>query len=120
MHDTGNSWGIIWSIRLKLSGTQSLLESHLLIHKFENCVGLVAVGYDGLVAKDTNRSVDNQAWVNQFGRVKSLCTDTCAVFYKHAIAAVFASSHNEISGYRILSVFRLTDDNASARVCILL
>ena len=116
MNNARNTRCIVRSVVLKFTGTKRLLKGHLLIHKVIDCVGLVAVGYDSLVAENTNGRIYNKVRVNHFGFIKGLCSYALAVLDKYSVTAVFASSHNEISDNGFLSVGRFSQHDTSAMV----
>ena len=104
MQDTGNTGCIVGAVRLELSAAQGLLKGQLFVHSLVDSICLVTVGHDGLVSQDTHRCIDDQTGIFQFGRIKSLGTDSLSFCYEHTIAAVGASSHDEISGHGIFTV----------------
>ena len=118
MHDTGNSRCIVGAVRLEFSAAQGLLKGQLFVHSLVDSICLVTVGHDGLVTKDTYRCVDDQTGIFQFGRIESLGTDSLSFCHEHTIAAVGASSHDEISGHGIFTVSRTSDHDTSAGISI--
>ena len=116
MQDSGNTRGVVRTVRLKFPAAQALLEGHLLVHALIDRVCLVAVCNDRLVAQHANRCIDDQARILQLGRVKRLCADALALLYEHAVAGIAASAHNKIRCYRLFSVRGFADDDTSSRI----
>ena len=119
MHDAGNTGCIVGAVGLELSAAQGLLEGHLLIHAFIDGICLVAVGHDGLVAKDSDGGVDDQAGVFHFGRIKCFGTDAFTLCNEDAVTAVAAAAHDKIGCDRFAAVCGTADDNASAGIAVL-
>ena len=109
---------IVRCVRLKLSGAQRLLKRLLLVHQFVDRIGLIAVCHDCLVAKHTDRCINDEARICQLGRIKCLCADSFAILHKNPVTAVLASSHDKVSGYRIFSIPGSANHNSSSRICI--
>ena len=65
VHDTRYSGCEIGSIVLILSCSERLLKGLLLVHKLVDGIGLVAVGNDGLVAKNSYGRVDDKMGIGQ-------------------------------------------------------
>ena len=116
MHDSGNTRCIVWSIRLKLSGAERLLECLLLVHQLIDRIRLVSICHDRLVAKYTNRCINDQTWILKLARIKCLCTDSLSVLYKHTITAVRAASHDKIRSHCLLAILCASDHDSSSRV----
>ena len=119
VHNTGNSRRIIWSIRLKFSCTKCLLKCLLFVHQLINRIGLISVCHNRFVAKHTNRCINDQTRITQFRWVKRLCTDSVSILYKHAVSAVFTSSHDKICCHSVLSIWGFSDHDSSSRIRIL-
>ena len=120
MHDTGDSGGIVRAVRLKLSASQGLLKGKALSHLVVDGIGLVAVCHNGIPAKHSDGSVDDQAGIFQLGRVKRLRADPLSLGDKDTVAAVGASSHDEVSRNCFFAVCRTTDHNAASGILIAL
>ena len=97
MHDPGDARRVVRSVRLKLSRTQGLLKSELLVHALIDRICLVAVSHDRLISENTDRRINDKARICQLGRIKRLGTDPLSVLHKNTVPAVLASSHDEIS-----------------------
>ena len=104
MHDTGNTRCIVRTVRLKLSGAKRLFKGLLLIHQIINGICLISVCNNCLVTQHADRSIDDQTWIFELGRIKCLCADALTILYKHPISAVHAATHNKICGHGIFSV----------------
>ena len=114
--DARDSRGEVGLIVLELAGAECLLEGHLLIHKLIDSIGLVAVGNDGLIAEHANGIVDDKVGIGHPRLVECLGTHSLALCYEDAVAAVLASTHNEVCGDSLLCVGGLTDYDTSAVV----
>ena len=63
VHHTRNTRCIIRTIRLKLSGSQCLFKSLLLVHQFIDRICLISVSHDSLVAQHPDRCINDQTWI---------------------------------------------------------
>ena len=118
MQDTGDPGGIVGSIRFKGAGAQGLFKGHLTVHALIDGVRLIAVGDDGFVAQNADRSIDDQAGVLQSGRIICLGADAVAIFHEDPVAAVLAPAHDKISGDCAGPVRRASDDDAAAGISV--
>ena len=120
VNETGDTRGIVGCIRLEFPCPQGLFKSFPCLHQIIHGICLVTIGNNGVISQNTHRCIDDKAGVYHLGRVKCLCPDAGTVLYKDTVAAVFTSSHNKVCGDSVVSVFRSAEDNASARIGILL
>ena len=112
-HNTGNAKSKIGVIGFKLAGVQCFPGGFPSEQIIADGIGLIAVGYEQLVAGLTNRMVNDEDGIRRLGGIVRLGRNTAFGNGEHVAAGGFAAGHNEISGDCVFIVGGAVQNNAA-------
>jgi len=117
-NDAADTRGVVWSIRLEAASVQSIFKCAACCDVVTDRVSLIAVSYDKLVVDLSYRVIDDKAWINHLGWIKSLGADAVISCRENSVAAVFASAHDEVCYCRLIAGWCAAQNDATAWICV--
>ena len=120
VEQAGDAGGVVVGVGLELPGAQGLGEDLALQQPVPDGVRLVAVGDHSVVPHNADGVVDDEGGVHHLALIIGTGADAVPGGLKDTVAAVLAAAHNEIGDDGLLVVGGAAQDDAPARVGVVL